>query len=105
MPVKSINDTSGISVKKGERFFYNYTVHPSVGRFIHCEISDNSVVSLDKCEEKYRKTPKPGTTGGDLTDGKYTYIALKPGTVKIKISRDFRGHVDREDIIEITVSD
>jgi hypothetical protein len=101
----SINDASSISVKKGGRFFYKYAVHPSVGKFIRCEISDNSIVAIDKCEEKYRKTPKPGTTGGDLTDGKYVFIALKQGLVKIKISRDFRGNIEREDIIEVTVSD
>jgi hypothetical protein len=94
------------SFKVGETFFYEFHRHESVGIEAEFEIADTGVISHVNTEKEYLhpENMKPGWTGGDSQRGRWTFRADKKGNTSILFRKLFRGRLDSECRIDITVT-
>jgi hypothetical protein len=95
-----------VTVQVGERFFYEFHRHGSVGEDAEFEIDDDTVIYLEDTETEYihpENMKKPGWTGGDAERGKWIFRALRPGRTTLTIRIMFRFEVEEERIIDFTV--
>ncbi|MFW9887932.1 MAG: hypothetical protein ACFFER_07110 [Candidatus Thorarchaeota archaeon] len=95
-----------VTVQVGERFFYQFHRHGSVGEDAEFEIDDDTVIYLEDIESEYvdpEKMKKPGWTGGDAEKGRWIFRALRPGKATLTIRTLFRFEVEEERHIDVTV--
>lgn len=99
-------DGAAYSFKLGDTFFYEFHRHESVGIEAEFEIADKGVISLVRTEEEYLhpESMKPGWTGGDSQRGRWFFRADKKGNTTIVIRNLFRGRLESECRIDITVT-
>ncbi|MHA2139853.1 MAG: hypothetical protein ACXADC_02595 [Candidatus Thorarchaeota archaeon] len=94
------------SVQVGERFFYQFHRHGSVGEDTEFEIDDDTVIYLEDTQTEYvnpENMKKPGWTGGDAEIGKWIFRALRPGKAILTVRVMFRFELEEERRIEFTV--
>ena len=95
-----------VTVQVGERFFYQFHRHGSVGEDAEFEIDDDTVIYLEDTESEYvnpENMKKPGWTGGDAEKGRGIFRALRPGKATLTIRILFRFEVEEEKLIDVTV--
>ncbi|MFX0056309.1 MAG: hypothetical protein ACFFAX_15395 [Promethearchaeota archaeon] len=95
-----------VRVQVGERFFYQFHRHGSVGEDAEFEIDDDTVIYLEDTETEYvnpENMKKPGWTGGDAERGRWIFRALRPGKATLTIRILFRFEVEEERLIDFTV--
>jgi hypothetical protein len=99
-------DGSSYSFKVGESFFYEFHRHESVGIEAEFGIADTGIISHVNTEKEYLhpESMKPGWTGGDSQRGRWTFRADKKGNTSILIRKLFRGRLENECTIGITVT-
>ncbi len=96
---------SHVTVATGERFRITFHRHVSVGEDAEFVIRDPDLISHEKTTTEYLHPErlKPGFTGGDAERGTWLFRAMKPGTTTIVIRRMFRGDVDSECVLHVTI--
>jgi hypothetical protein len=95
-----------VTVQVGERFFYQFHRHGSVGEDAEFEIDDDTVIYLEDIESEYvnpENMKKPGWTGGDAEKGRWIFRALRPGKATLTIRILFRFEVEEVRLIDVTV--
>ena len=95
-----------VTVQVGERFFYQFHRHGSVGEDAEFEIDDDTVIYLEDTESEYvnpENMKKPGWTGGDAEKGRWIFRALRPGKATLTIRILFRFEVEEERLIDVIV--
>jgi hypothetical protein len=95
-----------VTVQVGERFFYQFHRHGSVGEDANFEIDDDTVIYLEDIESEYvnpENMKKPGWTGGDAEKGRWIFRALRPGKATLTIRILFRFEVEEVRLIDVTV--
>jgi len=94
-----------IEFKVGNRFYYQFRRHGSVGIDGEFDIEDTTVIQHEDTRFKYThpENLKPGWTGGDDERGKWLFRALKAGETKITIRKMFRGRIDEQFSIRLVV--
>ncbi len=104
--IECSDDGSSYSFKAGDLFYFEFHRHESVGKEVEFEIGDDRVISQVDTYEKYvhPENMKPGWTGGDLQKCQWLFRAEKSGTTSMLIRYVFRGHLESECRIDITVS-
>ena len=94
------------TIQVGERFFYQFHRHGSVGEDAEFEIDDDTVIYHENTETEYlhpEHMKKPGWTGGDAERGKWFFRALRPGKATLTIRILFRFEVEEEKTLDFTV--
>lgn len=93
-----------ISLKVGQKAYFEYRLHGSVGFFGSYEVSDSTVVKMVQ-EEVLPDNPNvpEGMTGADNALATYIFEALKPGTAKITVKQLFRNEVKSKKTLVIQV--
>ena len=90
----------------GERVYYSFHRHGSVGEDAEFEIDNEEVLSHESSETEYihiEKMKKPEWTGGDAERGKWFFKALRPGTARLTVRILFRFEVESECTVKIVV--
>ena len=87
-----------IKVKVGQRFYYRFRRHGSVGIDAEFDIEDPAIIQHEDTRYKYMhpENLKPGWTGGDDERGSWFFKALKPGVTRITVREMFRGRIDNQ---------
>jgi hypothetical protein len=99
-------DDSVLSFSVGDKFYYQFHRHGSVGEDAQFTIGDPSVIAHEKTEIEYlhpENMKKPGWTGGDAERAKWFFKALKLGETTIVIEELFRFEVESRCVINIVV--
>jgi predicted secreted protein len=93
-----------VSLKVGQKAYFEYRLHGSVGFYGSYEISDSTVLKMDK-EEILPDNPNPpvGMTGADNAQAIYIFEALKPGTTKLTVKQLFRNEEKSKKVLIVTV--
>lgn len=92
-----------VTVKVGQQVYGSEEVHGSVGYAATATSSDKSGLVLSDNIIEYHKPQKPGMTGGDAATEYFVFDALKAGTYEITVVRNYRGDLEREYSITVTV--
>ena len=97
---------SAYSFKVGDMFFYEFYRHESVGKEVEFQIGDTQIVSHVDTRKEYvhPENMKPGWTGGDLQKGQWLFRANALGITPVVIRSVFRGRLESECRIDITVT-
>ena len=99
-------DDSVLEFSVGDRFYYQFHRHGSVGEEAQFTIGDPSIISHEKTETEYlhpENLEKPGWTGGDAERGKWFFKALKPGQTTLVIEELFRSKLESRCTINLVV--
>ncbi|MBN2230370.1 MAG: hypothetical protein JW779_12345 [Candidatus Thorarchaeota archaeon] len=99
-------DDSIIAFYVGNKFYYQFHRHGSVGEDAQFTIGDTSVITHEGTETEYlhpEHMKKPGWTGGDAERGKWFFKAIKKGRTTIVIEELFRFEVESKCTINILV--
>jgi len=99
-------DDSILKFSVGDKFYYQFHRHGSVGEDAQFAIGDSSIVSHESTETEYlypENLKKPGWTGGDAERGRWFFKALKPGETTIVFEEVFRSEVESRCTINIVV--
>jgi hypothetical protein len=99
-------DDSVLTFSVGDKFYYQFHRHGSVGEDAQFTIGDPSVISHEGTETEYlhpENLKKPGWTGGDAERGKWFFKALKPGETTIVIEELFRFEIESRCTVNILV--
>lgn len=96
---------SKYTFKVGERFYYQFHRHGSVGENAEFQISNEQIIEhIDtKTEYLHPEKMKPGWTGGDAERGVWVFKAVRKGQTTLLIRILFRFEVESECAIEIAV--
>ena len=102
---KSLNNKQSIILKINEKASYNFNLHASVGFTAEYYIVDKSILKYINTKIKYHhpERMKPGMTGGDSATGTFIFSAVKQGETELIIKHLYRGELEKEVIIKITV--
>lgn len=91
-------------MKVGEKAFYEFDQHASIGRHGSYAISDKNVLSLLDQESKFENPDRPkGTTGGDKAKGTFIFQATSAGKTEVTVMQKFRSEIEKEEKFIITV--
>jgi hypothetical protein len=99
-------DDSVLTFSVGDKFYYQFHRHGSVGEDAQFTIGDSSIISHEGTETEYlhpENMKKPGWTGGDAERGKWLFKARKAGTTTIVIEELFRFEIESRCAINIVV--
>jgi hypothetical protein len=101
-----INPLRGnITVKKGQQLYYSAKAHYSVGYSPIANSSDNKALPLNRSFLEYDNKQEPGLCGGDSATKYFIFDTTKAGTYEIVVARNFRGDLENEHTIVITVEE
>ena len=102
----SLNNKQSFTLKVNEQALYNFTLHESVGFTAEYFIIDESILKCIDTKIKYHhpERMKPGMTGGDSATGSFIFKALKQGGTELIIKHLYRGDLEKEVIIKLTVN-
>ena len=98
-----LNRQSHMTVNKGQTMSYEYKSHGSVGFSAKYRISDPEIVGFTDRKIKYKHPRRSHMSGGDGGTGIFYFKALSPGETQIQIDHTFRGEVESQSEITITV--
>ena len=102
--VKLTTLTQSVELKIGEKAVYAGSVHGSVGTQKKCWSSDDDVLKLIDKDIEYHNKPKPGETGGDRATKTYIFEAISEGEATVIIQNWFRGDLEEESKIKVTIT-
>lgn len=94
---------SNMKVKIREKLTYSGTQHASIGHTVSCFSEDENIIKLINSSVKYDKDQETAGKGGDSATKTFTFEALKKGTTTVVIKELFRGKVQKEYTVNITV--
>lgn len=104
--MKDISPLHGeLELTIGEKASYTGSVHGSVGTQKECWSSDEKILKLVDKDFKYNKPQVPGETGGDAAKETYIFEALSVGTTEVTIQDWFRGALEHEYKVKISVTE
>lgn len=89
--------------KVGEKSYLEMNEHGSVGAMSEVVIGDNTIIGISGDVFDYDKEQIELETGGDGGTRTYSFTALKKGTTTITARDYFRGDLQKEYILNITV--
>ncbi|NWF95050.1 MAG: hypothetical protein HXY34_02810 [Candidatus Thorarchaeota archaeon] len=89
----------------GEEFYYQFHRHGSVGEETEFSIDRTDIVRHEKTSLEYVHPDRvrPGWTGGDMERGEWFFKAIKAGTARLTIRELFRGRLENERVLILTV--
>jgi hypothetical protein len=90
----------------GDRFYYQFHRHGSVGEDAQFTIGNPSIIMHEKTETEYlhpEHMKKQGWTGGDAEKGLWFFRAIKAGETTLVIEELFRFEVESRCTINIMV--
>lgn len=97
-----------VQLQAGQKAYYPYRKHVSVGFDAECDIQDASVLTLLEVQTQYHtpdKLNEPGWTGGDNASSQFVFQAQLPGTTELRVRHMFRGRVEDDYTIKVDVSE
>lgn len=96
---------SSIEVLKNEIFYYEATVHASVGIEVDYEIENTEIVQLHHQEIRYKnkKDMEKGLSGADEATKTFAFEAKWSGETTVTIKELFRGDLKNTYIFKIKV--
>lgn len=102
----SINSLVGnYTVKVGQQLVYSASVHGSVGYTAKAQSSNEEALPLSDSFIKYKNKRKSRMPGGDAATKYFVFDALKVGTYEVFTQKYFRGDLESESTITITVTE
>ena len=102
---KTLNNKQSITLRVNEKVSYSYPLHGSVGITAEYYIADENILKYIDTKVKYHhpERMKPGMTGGDSATGTFIFKAIKQGETELIIKHLFRGELEKEVKIKVTV--
>lgn len=102
---KCLNDQSRAQLKLGERAYYRFHRHESVGFDAAYTIADLQVLHFVGEEEAYLHPERlqEGWTGGDEAEVCFVFEARALGQTQLTVQNLFRGELECETQLEIEV--
>lgn len=96
---------SSIEILKNEIFYYETTVHASVGIEVEYEIENTKIVQFhhEDISYKHKKDMEKGLSGADEATKTFAFKAKSRGTTIITIKELFRGDVKNTYTFKIIV--
>ncbi|EAY31579.1 hypothetical protein [Microscilla marina] len=94
-----------VSLKKGQKAYYEASVHGSVGYTVSVLVQNDAVLKFVESNYTYKNPEKSHMSGGDEGIKTYVFEAAKPGQAVLKIIEKFRGDVRNTHRIKIDVKD
>lgn len=104
-PVQLIPLKGKETIEVGQKLIYTASVHGSVGKSVKVWEENNGVLELVNSKFEYEKVQVEGMTGGDAALETFTFEGIKVGESTVTIQEIFRGEVQNEFTIVITVVD
>ena len=93
------------TVKIGQQLVYSAGVHGSVGYTASANSSDSKALPLVRSFIEYDDDRKAEMSGGDSATKYFIFDAKKAGTYEIQASHYFRGDLENDFTIVITVEE
>lgn len=93
------------TVKIGQQLIYSASVHGSVGYSASAYSSDSEALPLVKSFIEYDDDKRAEMSGGDSATKYFIFDAKKAGTYEIRASHYFRGDLENDFTIVITVEE
>lgn len=92
-------------VPVGTKMYADMRVHGSIGSAARYKIANPKIVKLvsRKLTYLYPERMKAGSFGGDRANRRYVFEAEKPGITEIRLLQEFRGKIEKEEVILIKV--
>lgn len=91
------------TVKVGQQLVYSASVHGSVGYSASVSSSNSKALPLVKSFTEYDDEERAQMSGGDSATKYFIFDVTKPGTYEIYASHFFRGSLENDFTITITV--
>lgn len=91
------------TVKVGQQLYYSASVHGSVGFTASAVSSNNSELTLSDNFIEYNKPQQSGMSGGDAAVEYFIFDVKKVGSYEIVTQKHYRGTLESEHTIKITV--
>lgn len=101
--VKLIPFLTEYSVLVGQKLTYAAKEHGSVGSTQSVAVEDENIVSLLDKKRTYDQPENSNMSGGDASTTLYSFEAKKEGTTQVLIKKYFRGTLENEFYLTITV--
>ncbi len=100
----SIDQLRGTAdLKVGQKAYFQYSVHGSVGLDGEWNIDDETILKKVDEHVTYKREYEGGMTGNDGATVTIVFEALKAGKVNLNFKKIFRGETESESKIKITV--
>jgi len=93
------------TVKVGQQLLYSASVHGSVGHSASVSSSNQLALPLVSSHIEYDDKERAKMPGGDAATKYFIFEAKKAGTYEIRASHYFRGDLENDFIITITVEE
>jgi hypothetical protein len=90
------------TVKVGQQVYYAANVHGSVGYTAEAR-SSAAGLDLNNSFIEYKQKQQPGMTGGDAATRYFIFDAVKSGSYEVIVQKYFRGSLETEHTIQVTV--
>lgn len=98
-----VHFADALELKVGDVFFSQGQQHGSVGIIYEYELANDSILKLEQKHLAYKNPQTEGTTGGDNATVTYVFKALKKGQTQVIFRSMYRGKVENEQVITVTV--
>lgn len=106
MAIVNINPLRGkYTVQIGQQLRYSASVHGSVGYTASASSSDSEALPLSESFIEYDDEERAKMSGGDAATKYFIFDVKKAGVYQILASHYFRGDLEHEYTIEITVEE
>jgi hypothetical protein len=93
-----------LTLKVGEKAYFDYTLHASVGLYGSYEISDSTLIKMIQEDVKYdNPNPPAGMTGADKAVATYIFEAKQTGKAKLIVKQLFRQEEESNLVFRIKV--
>ena len=87
----------------GQEAYISLKQHVSVGVKTVAKSNDESIISVDRTRFRYFKPLNKDKKGGDAGERTFIFRAHKAGTTEITIQKIFRGTLQEERLVKLTV--
>ena len=94
-----------VVLKIGQKAYYQGDVHGSVGIGLMIQVEDEEVLKLSDTHFTYDNPGKSNMPGGDGGTKTFIFEALKAGTTRVNIKKDFRGETQDNFDIKVVVNE
>ncbi|WP_299459860.1 hypothetical protein [uncultured Microscilla sp.] len=94
-----------VSLTKGQKAYYEASVHGSVGYTVSVLVQNDVVLKFVESNYTYKNPEKSHMSGGDEAIKTYVFEAAKPGHAILKVTEKFRGDVRNIHRIKVEVKD
>lgn len=100
-----LNHCKQVDVGVDALMTYAFRKHESVGFDAQYQIADPDILLCvkEQCQYEHPEKMKAGWSGGDNARACFVFRALKPGQTSVMIQHLFRGELEAEQTIEVTV--